>query len=321
MISINTDNWKTEFVRLLQQPVMDRAFSLKTAFIPGKLYKYISINNLKEERLNAISNEKIWIANPQTMNDPFDSGLGLLEEQLSTYLLKENFEELSRKAGFDKFFNNAEIEDIRNSPDSMNRMIELVRIKYPDYNKKIDDTLPFLKEFQSSYFAQTLQNFNSTLRSSVKISCFSESFDSMLMWPHYADSHKGICIEYNYGSLEPGDSRRRLLYPVIYSEELFDATTFLTDQKINAPLIALLAAMYKSPHWSYEKEWRLIIPGGIIQDVSLFSAAPISAIYLGTRISGVDKELIRSVATKKNVALFQMRMQQRKFALTHDRVA
>lgn len=321
MTAINTDNWKTEFVRLLQQPVMEKAFSLKTAFIPDKLYKYISINKLKEERLNAISNEMIWIANPQTMNDPFDSGLGLLEEQLSSYLLKENFEELIRKTGFDKFFNNSEIEDIRNSSDIMNRIIELVRIKYPDYNHKIDDVQPFLKEFQLKYFGQILESFNSTLRSSVKISCFSEIVDSMLMWSHYADSHKGICIEYNYGSLEPGDLRRKLLYPVIYSEELFDATTLLTDQKINAPLIALLAAIHKSPHWSYEKEWRLIIPGGIIQDDSLFSAAPVSAIYLGTRISDGDKELIRGVAAKKNVLVFQMRMQQRKFALTHDRVS
>lgn len=318
---MNTDNWKTEFVRLLHELVMEKALSLKTAFIPDKLYKYISINNLKEERLNAISNEKIWIANPQTMNDPFDSSLSLLEEQLSNYLLKENFEEMTRKAGFDKFFKNAEMEDIRNSSDIMNRMIELVQIKYPDYNNKIDYILLFLKEFQSKHFGQILESLNSTLRSSVKISCFSEIVDSMLMWPHYADSHKGICIEYNYGSLKPDDLRKRLLYPVIYSEELFDTTTLLTDQNINAPLIALLAAMHKSPHWSYEKEWRLIIPGGIIQDDSLFSAAPVSAIYLGARISDGDKELIRVVAAEINTLVFQMRMQQREFSLTHDRVS
>jgi hypothetical protein len=164
--------------------VNGEGFSLKTAFIPDKLYKYISINNLKDERLNPISTEKIWIANPQTMNDPFDSGLGLLEEQHSSYLLKETFEELTRNASFDKFFKNEEIEDIRNSSDIMNRMIELVRIKYPDFNKIIDDALPFLNKFQSSYFTQTQNNFNSTLRSSVKISCFSESVYSMLMWPH-----------------------------------------------------------------------------------------------------------------------------------------
>lgn len=152
MASMNTDSWKTEFVRLLQKQVVDRAFSLKTSFIPDKLYKYTSINNIKEERLNAISNEKIWIANPQTMNDPFDSGLGLLEEQLSSYLLKENFEELTHKAGFDKFFNNAEMEDIRNSPDIMNRLIELVRIKYPGYNKKIDDALPFFERISVKIF-------------------------------------------------------------------------------------------------------------------------------------------------------------------------
>jgi len=315
---MNVDNWKIDFISLLQQPIMEKAFSLKSAFIPDKLYKYISIENLKEERLKALRNEMIWVANPETMNDPFDSRLSLLEEQLSNHILKENFEGLSNKAGLDKTFTDTEIKNIRNSPDVLNKMIELIRLKFPDDRKKIDDSLPFLKEFQSRYFAQTVQDFSNILRSSVKITCFSEVHDSMLMWPHYANSHKGICIEYHYGGLAPGDLRRRLLYPVIYSEEPFDATVYLTDQKGNAPLIALLAAMYKSPHWSYEKEWRLIISGGIVQDDSLFSAAPVSAVYLGTKISDEDKELIRSVAANKSIPLYQMRLQPGKFALTHD---
>jgi hypothetical protein len=40
-------------------------------------------------------------------------------------------------------------------------------------------------------------------------------------------------------------------------------------------------------------------PRWIIQEDSLFSAAPVSAIYLGARISDGDKELIRALQPKK----------------------
>ena len=34
-----------------------------------------------------------------------------------------------------------------------------------------------------------------------KMSCFSEIHDSILMWSYYANSHMGICIEYDLSKL------------------------------------------------------------------------------------------------------------------------
>jgi hypothetical protein len=37
--------------------------------------------------------------------------------------------------------------------------------------------------------------------SSVGIYCVSTNYDDVLMWSHYADSHKGICLEFDgFGS-------------------------------------------------------------------------------------------------------------------------
>lgn len=36
----------------------------------------------------------------------------------------------------------------------------------------------------------------------IKIACFSEYKDSMLMWSHYANYHKGFCIEYDTSKSE-----------------------------------------------------------------------------------------------------------------------
>ena len=36
----------------------------------------------------------------------------------------------------------------------------------------------------------------------VKIICFSEVYDSMLMWSHYADNHKGFLLAYDINDLK-----------------------------------------------------------------------------------------------------------------------
>lgn len=53
-----------------------------------------------------------------------------------------------------------------------------------------------------------------------RVACFTESPYAMLMWAHYANSHKGFCIEYEvppYG--EPYIQLFHSLFPVIYSNE------------------------------------------------------------------------------------------------------
>ncbi len=34
-------------------------------------------------------------------------------------------------------------------------------------------------------------------RASIGVICFSSNYDNILMWSHYANNHKGICIEFD----------------------------------------------------------------------------------------------------------------------------
>ena len=52
------------------------------------------------------------------------------------------------------------------------------------------------------------------------ITAFSENNKSLLMWSHYADSHKGICVEYSFDDLESCQKPELVLVLVIY-ENLF----------------------------------------------------------------------------------------------------
>lgn len=70
-----------------------------------------------------------------------------------------------------------------------------------------------------------LQNYRNEIikftHEEMRVSCFAENCDSLLMWAHYADSHKGYCIEYDT-KLMPVNKRRYLL-PVIYQDKVYDS--------------------------------------------------------------------------------------------------
>ena len=48
------------------------------------------------------------------------------------------------------------------------------------------------------------------------ISCLSESDSSLLMWAHYANNHKGMCVEYEL--LQISEQLKFSPIPVIYTD-------------------------------------------------------------------------------------------------------
>jgi hypothetical protein len=87
------------------------------------------------------------------------------------------------------------------------------------------------------------------------ILCFSDNWQSPVMWAHYADKHKGVCLGFDIGELngEP------LAYPVSYSAERLQ---FQIDQEKDLLGIDeryVRALLYtKAQQWSYEREYRIV---------------------------------------------------------------
>lgn len=84
----------------------------------------------------------------------------------------------------------------------------------------------------------------------VGILSLSEINDDLLMWSHYSNGHKGICLEFLATDNTPffGDAQ-----PVRYNDQRprFD----YGDDKFTQLEKIILT---KSAHWSYEKEWRIL---------------------------------------------------------------
>ena len=115
------------------------------------------------------------------------------------------------------------------------------------------------------------------------ICCFSETKTNIHMWSHYANSHKGICVEYDSSEFDDYFSQllqcRCHLNPVDYREKLIDLNgdiewkkhkdytefkriaSIIRDPKDLDSLFEKLLLQKNKETWSNERESRLIIGG------------------------------------------------------------
>ena len=85
-----------------------------------------------------------------------------------------------------------------------------------------------------------------------RVGCLSGDNSSILMWSHYADDNRGICIEYDLTdtTIVP------FMYPVVYVPYPFDCSE-LSEKDIDLAMLA--STIVKFNIWSYEEEWRILL--------------------------------------------------------------
>lgn len=117
------------------------------------------------------------------------------------------------------------------------------------FNDPVDPSIKQFKKYKEDY------NY---LLDSIKVGCLTTKKDNTLMWSHYADKHRGICIEYDIGKIYEKDNLiiNKVNYnmPIITHKSIVDKETLEIDN-INR-LIELFAI--KSNEWKYEKEYRIL---------------------------------------------------------------
>jgi hypothetical protein len=108
------------------------------------------------------------------------------------------------------------------------------------------------------------------------------------MWSHYADEHRGICLEYDTTQIP-----HPAIGPVDYRSPRSVKASDLIEWKINASSEAERRVhnryfFAKSPQWRYEKEWRDISKSSGVASTRF----PVTAIYFGLRC---DEAVITSI--------------------------
>jgi hypothetical protein len=129
--------------------------------------------------------------------------------------------------------------------------------------------------------------------------CFSLEPDNILMWSHYANHHKGICICFkaNHRPLTEGfkhttkygltvNSLNIPLFEVKYNKDKPRSVDILEMSRNHdiEPFLDFL--LTKSPCWGYEKEYRLIAED--INNIRKFKKEELEGIIFGLRIRYFD---------------------------------
>lgn len=193
----------------------------------NKLYKYRCVN---DQTLMMLINREIWFSTINTFNDSFEGKAYLRNTTNSMEIFEPGLNLLSSQP---KDMSPEEIADF------INRHAD-----YSGFNKQQVTINKILDEHR-----KRINKFG--------IYCLSEDPESILMWSHYADENKGICLEFQRTpyNLLGSPATKRVDYaeklPTFTIEDLKNTNTFKSD-----PITT------KFEHWKYEKEWRAIIPEG-----------------------------------------------------------
>lgn len=239
------------------------------ALIPDYFYKYTRISeNLK----NNLQNGELWFASANTFNDPFDCkayiNFGLTEEEC--------------RSNFDKY--NAAFN-----------------IELPDINRKVWDVLlQKPKDFNlvNSLTAQRI------FEESFGITCFSENYKNTLMWAHYADSHKGIVLEFQK---DINGLISRNIVPVIYHSK--HPVINVGDYKQEEMLaIAYQLICAKGKDWKYEKELRAI--STTANTLQKFNKDELVGVIFGLSTLDSDKREIYEIVNSSGYQNIKFRVAQ-----------
>ncbi len=321
-----TPKWVHEFVKCLNSSFRDnlqfeKALSIKHQHLPRLIYKYRKCNAYSVENL---ATDTVWLGSASSYNDPYDSAITISFQRLLSSNIKSNFAKMPYLDGLRKFLSDDEFNAAMASDDPMENFLRMILEK--DKTKppaKLPDMLRVFRESIEHVNKPFLESMRKVIQDEMVLCSFSTVPDSIIMWGHYAQNHEGFCIEYDLDTVDANDARRRMLYPVIYSNKLFDATmyfeaAFSDITKFNNTF-ATLAALYKSPEWLYEKEWRLLFPGGIYKPSNYPMPQPRS-VFLGSRMSNADRKRVRAICGAKNIECHQMRLSAQSFKLEPEKL-
>lgn len=252
----------------------------------------------------------MWAGSPLGLNDPYD---------VHIFIEPESIRQKAIASVFADFVPASELDSI---VDRIQRGEDYVEMLVNVFNPQGLLTMkPGGMELFRLHAKSLMDNATSDiarvyadLRAHMGVSSFSERVDSPLMWAHYANSHKGYCVEYDFSNSNMSSS----ILPVIYQDEIFECSCVLDEEKRRQIIIT---ALVKSKDWEYEKEWRMVVPHmqPMKSGVNVKVPTP-KAVYLGSHIIEEDRSRIIDICNNKGVEVFQMIHSQNNFKMIHQKV-
>lgn len=255
------------------------------------LYKYYG--NLEYAK-DVIKNRRIHFESPKDYNDIFDSATYITDEQIgeiecpasiliNTVGVCVSYEE---KTKFDNDFVSCFNPD---DDISIKALLDVFFKLFPDVDKK--------EVFMVLRVVMSLQHI--TTSDTMKISCFSENRDSLLMWAYYANAHKGVCLEFD---LKNDMVLSKHCHKVQYTKH-FDVGDFSYTY------------FAKGEQWQHEQEWRVVNNGFEYEHTDT-----LKAIYLGFKMDDDEKMEFVRLAKEFKLDLYYVKPSSTEYKLEFVRM-
>ena len=290
---------------------------IKTKNYPKSIFKYCHLKT--PYGFDNLVKNQIYLSNPLGFNDPYDCSVTFNAEKIHTIMANINI-----KTILDKFpeeeLSIVDKNKILSNDNPKEKLLEII-------NNKITTPEGIVKqEYINNQLRPQINNklidtFNEIYKDKLRVSSFSEGNNSLLMWSHYADCHKGFCTEYDIESISEDENLKKYLFPIEYTESIYDITQFYIDNIINNnPLnvnTLIKSVLYKSKEWEYENEWRFVITTSEYSRGFVKIPKP-KAIYLGSKIYIKHKEQFIKLCQTNNILLFQMKLDNKYFKMISE---
>lgn len=299
------------------------------------IYKYTDLNSA----LNMIVDNSVKLEFPKNYNDPFDAQIefderdvkkaeGIIKDFLITQsLLNIPKTEIEKFSPYNKFALTVAIASICitriNTKNTMRYSPDFFSVKLSKY---IFERIKEKTDFENKY-TELLAKLKEE-RNHVVVSCFSKNNNSLLMWSHYANCHKGVCIEYD----RPEDfvnvkyRKKSSKFNLVFTTKRAIANFMFgnRDSETEPDLKILLKPFFvKSTNWKYEdevrcmfnvketdsiKEKEIFVKGEKKKILVYIMPTKINKIYLGCKIDKDSNEFhqLCGYAKEKGIELIQM---------------
>jgi hypothetical protein len=248
--------------------------------LPKCLYKYEKLN---VQTLRNLKNAKIYFNTPASFNDPFDCSV----LETSILLTDSDIVEIFKRYLLDNSIRvDFEISSKKNVPQ-----------------KNIDQIY--------MAFEKKLRDKQDELLNKRGCTCFSEVNDNILMWSHYADGHKGICLEFDTSSSLFGKAKKVDYFPNLPSINPIKLL-FGSDNEIVEEIKKTLFTKYKC--WDYEKEWRLYHKE---PNKEYGYGTALKSVYFGLAVNSADLEIVCLTlkGQNKDIKFYKAYKDKSKYAL------
>lgn len=149
------------------------------------------------------------------------------------------------------------------------------------------------------------------MREETFVFCFSEVWNSILMWAHYANNYNGYCIEYDMSKVR--DHITYNLYPVLYEKDYIDVTDRVININSN---VGIICSLVKAQEWNYEREWRIVE----YRNDPFYIRKALKAVYLGGNCSQKNRKDIVQWAKDNNKEVYDIEISKTRYELERKRI-